>query len=231
MRRFLTGFTLLIALVLLAPVGDAFAPKLNYTTGSVQFRDWDGDAITSDTGAAYVDGVKGLEVRIWTGGSQDVTVGTFRSGRTVRYVFTPATDVDQPTLEPPLGILSDNSFVNIHNIASMTVGDTKITRASFNTAVGYFRWLGAPHPGTGATTGVSYGSQAVVVTRTGPMTWDVHTPDSPAPFSDGSPIPMTYYAGNLAVLLKDAPRNTLAPVGLYHMSFGLAVTCPSCQAP
>ena len=115
----------------------------------------------------------------------------------------------------------------------MAVGSTKITRAMFNTAVGHFRWLGAPNPGTGETTDPSYGSQAVVVTRTGPMTWEAHTPDLPVPFSAGSPVPVTYYAGNLAILLKDAPRNTLAPVGLYHLSFGLTATCliANCGAP
>ena len=125
MRLLLTGVTLLIALVLLAPVGDAFAPKLNYTTGSVQFRDW--SAMHHQRHGRPTSTV--AEVRIWTGGSQDVTIGTFRSGRTVRYVYSPATDVSQPTRLPPSGSLSDNSFVNIRNVASMAVGDVKITRA------------------------------------------------------------------------------------------------------
>ena len=230
MRLFITGLTLLVALCLIAPAGTAFAPKPpGYTGATVEFRDLVGDGIKSDGTllnpvAPYVDGVDaGLEVRVWINGSQDVTVGTFQSGRKIKFSYTPAVDVTQPTANPPAGTLVDNAFMNIRNIGAMPVLSTKITRASFNTAVGYFRWLGGPNPSTGATTDPSYGSQAVVVTRTGAITWDVYTPDPVAVYSG-------YNAGDLNVLLKEA-KGKLTPVGLYHMRFGLTVTCPLCPAP
>ena len=117
--------------------------------------------------------------------------------------------------------------MNIRNIGAMVVGTTKITRASFNTAVGYFRWLGGPNPGTGATTDPSYGSQAVVVTRTSTTTWDVRAPVPAELYWAGSPDPVNYTAGDLNVLLKWA-KGKLTPVGLYHMPFGLTVTCTAC---
>ncbi len=235
MRLLMTGLTLFVALCLTAPAGDARAPKPPlYTGATVEFRDWDGDSITSDgnptnTVAPYVNGGNaGLEVRVWINGSQDVTVGTFQSGRKIHFSYTPAV-VFQPSA--PTGSLVDNAFVNIRNIGAMVVGSTKITRASFNTAVGHFRWLGGPNPGTGATTpDESYGSLAVVVTRTSPTTWDVHTPvPAESGYVDGSPA-VNYTAGDLSVLLKEA-KGKLTPVGLYHMPFGLTVTCTACPAP
>ncbi len=238
MRLFITGLTLFVALCLTAPVGDAFAPKPPlYTGATVEFRDWPasigfpGDGIKSD-GAAYVNGGNaGLEVRVWINGSQDVTVGTFQSGRTINFSYAPAIDVAQPTLNPPAGTLKDNAFMNIRNIGAMAVGTTKITRASFNTAVGHFRWLGGANPSTGATTDPSYGSQAVVVYRADANTWHVHTPvPAESGYWDGSPVQVNYTAGDLNVLLKEA-KGKLTPVGLYHMAFGLTVTCPLCLAP
>ena len=192
------------------------------------FRNLSGDAITSD-GAAYVDGLNaGLEVRVWVNGSQDVTVGTFRSGRRIHFSYAPAGDVVQPSPNPPAGYLEDNAFMNIRNIGAMPLYSTKITHASFNTAVGYFRWLGAPNPSTGATTNLSYGSQAVVVYRASQNTWQVHTPvPAESGYLDGSPTALDYTAGDLSVLLKEA-KGKLTPVGLYHLPFGLTVTCTAC---
>ncbi len=231
MRLLMTGLTLFVALYLTAPTGAAFAPKpALYTGATVTFRDMGiagetgSDAIRSD-GSAYVDGGNaGLEVRVWINGSQDVTVGTFRSGRKINFTYAPATDPGLPqySASPPEGSLSDNAFMNIRNIGAMPVGSEKITRASFNTAVGYFRWLSGPNPTTGATTDPSYGSQAVVVTRTNPTTWMVRTPE-PGTW-DGYPV------GDLSVLLKEA-KGKLTPVGLYHMPFGLTVTCDACPEP
>ena len=159
MRLLIAGLTLFLALCLVALVGDAAAPKPpSYTEATVEFRDWDDDKITSDGAPSNVvapytnGGQRGLEVRLWINGSQDLTLGTFRSGRTIHFSYTPAVDVSQPTANPPVGSLVDNAFVNIRNIGAMGVGTTKITRASFNTAIGYFRWLGGPNPATGVTT-------------------------------------------------------------------------------
>ena len=223
MRLFITGLTLLVALCLMAPAGDAFAPRPPlYTTATVAFDDLPDDRITSDGGSYVNGGNAGLEVRVWINGSQDVTVGTFQSGRKINFAYTPAgLPVTQPTANPPSGTLVDNAFVNIRNIGAMVVDSTKITRASFNTAVGYFRWLNGPNPSTGATTDPSYGSQAVVVTRISNTTWKVRTPEAGALPVDGYPV------GDLSVLLKEA-KGKLTAVGLYHMPFGLTVMCDTC---
>ncbi len=237
MRLLMTGLTLFVALCLTAPTGDAFAPKpLNYTGATVVFRDWTEtdfpipdqiDRITSD-GRPYINGGDpGLEVRVWINGSQDVTVGTFSSGRKIRFSYTLLeANLLQPPAIPPLGTLEDNAFMNIRNIGAMGVNTTKITRALFNTAVGHFRWLGAPNPVTGATTDLSYGSQAVVVYRENRTTWHVETP---VPFVSKvwDDTENTYTAGDLNVLLKEA-KGKLTPVGRYHMPFGLTVTCDLC---
>ncbi len=96
MRLLMSGLTLFVALCLLAPATIARAPKPPmFTAASVQFRDWPGDEITSDgvpanQEAPYVDGgQRGLEVRLWINGSQDLTIGTFASGRTIRFSYTP----------------------------------------------------------------------------------------------------------------------------------------------
>ncbi|MGQ0736832.1 MAG: hypothetical protein ACT4QD_24665 [Acidobacteriota bacterium] len=206
MRKIITGLTLFVALGLLAPIGDAAAPKPpSYTTAAVEFLDGPYDGIVSDGRGPYVNGTpSGLEVRMWTCAacSQDLTIGTFRSGRAIQFTYSPATDVTQPTgTNPPTGVLLDNAFVNIRDIALLAPGQTKLTRASFNTDIGYFRWLGAPPPehGGGSLTGSAYGSQAVVVTRSleDPSVWTVSTPVPSV--TSGS-----YTAGDLSVLLRDS---------------------------
>ena len=233
MRQLVSGLTLFVAMCLLAPVSDARAPKPpNFTGASVQL--WDsvplGDGtgsvparIKSD-GAPYVDGDR-LEVRMWINGSQDLTVGTFASGRTLYFDYS---DKVPGSGSGPTGIMYDNAFVNIRAIADMADGETRTTKASFNTSVGYFRWLGSPFPEAGSVSGGPYGSQAVVVKRlqrlnpqTSPPVWEVYTPVP-------SEVMPDYTAGDLSVLLKSGRKGELTPVGLYHMPFGLTVTCNTC---
>ena len=209
MRRLIFSATA-AAVVILASATDrllAAKPTIG-TPASVTFRDGATDNIKSDGLGPYVEGQHGSVCRIYSGASEDLTIGTFQSGRTMWFFYTPATDVTQPTSNPPSGTLQDNAFMNIRNIGAMAVGETKLTLASFNTAIGYFRWLNS-----------QYGSQAVVVTRNSQTNWIVSADPSPMALPGG---------GDLAVLLKDAPRNTLTPVGLYHMPLGLDVNCPTC---
>ena len=171
MRLLMSGLTLFVALCLLAPAGDRARPKPPIFTGAHPSSSGTGPATdhaataSLQSAAPYVDGgQRGLEVRVWINGSQDLTIGTFAvaepsASRTLRPVMCHSPP------RPHRDRWSDNAFVNVRNIAAMAVGTTKITRASFNTAVGHFRWLGAPNPDTGATNDPSYGSQAVVVTR------------------------------------------------------------------
>jgi hypothetical protein len=56
-------------------------------------------------------------------------------------------------------------------------------------------------------------------------TWQVYTPNEPVLFVDGQ---TTYFGGDLSVVLKDGRRATLTLVALYHMPFGLTVTCANC---
>jgi hypothetical protein len=208
--RVLVSGAAAVVTTLAMTAGSVHATKTaNYTAASVIFRDASTDSIKSDALGAYVEGQRGSVCRIYTGGSQDLTIGTFQSRRTMWFFYTPAGDVVQPTANPPAGALQDNAFMNIRNIGAMAVGETKITTASFNTAIGYFRWL------TG-----QYSSQSAVVTRLSATHWVVASDPAPTAVAGG---------GDLSVLLKDAPSNTLTAVGLYHMPFGLDVTCPNCR--
>lgn len=220
MRQLVSGLTLFVAMCLLAPVSDARAPKPpNFTVASVQFRDDVADRIRSD-GGPYVDGgQRGLEVRMWINGSQDLTIGTFSSGRTLYFDYS---DKVPGSGSGPTGVMYDNAFVNIRAIAAMGIGEIRTTKASFNTAIGYFRWLGSPVPAGGSVSGGPFDSQAVVVERTGTQTWEVYTPVPP-----DTMIAPGYTAGDLNVLLKTV-KNTLTPIGNYHMPFGLTVTCATC---
>lgn len=220
MRQLVSGLTLFVAMCLLAPVSDARAPKPpNFTVASVQFRDDVADRIRSD-GGPYVDGgQRGLEVRMWINGSQDLAIGTFSSGRTLYFDYS---DKVPGSGSGPTGIMYDNAFVNIRAIAAMGIGEIRTTKASINTAIGHFRWLGSPVPAGGSVSGGPFGSQAVVVERTSAQTWEVYTPVPP-----DTTIAPGYTAGDLNVLLKTV-KNTLTPIGNYHMPFGLTVTCATC---
>jgi len=225
MRQLVSGLTLFVVVCLLAPVSDARAPKPpNYTWASVQFRDGATDRIRSD-GSSYVDGVqRGLEVRMWINGSQDLTIGTFSSGRTLYFDFS---DKVAGSGNGPTGVISDNAFVNVRDIADMYRGEIRTTKASFNTAIGYFRWLGSPVPVAGSVSGGPYDSQAVVVKRMDtavgtPSVWDVYTP-----VPSDTDIAPGYTAGAQNVLLKEI-KNTLTKTGNYLMPFGLTVTCDTC---
>ncbi len=220
MRQLVSGLTLFVAMGLLAPVSDARAPKPpDFTVASVQFRDGGADRIRSD-GNPYVDGgQRGLEVRMWINGSQDLTIGTFSSGRTLYFDYS---DKVPGSGNGPTGIMYDNAFVNIRAIAAMGIGEIRTTKASFNTAIGYFRWLGSPLPADGSVSGGPFDSQAVVVERTSAQTWEVYTPVPP-----DTMIAPGYTAGDRNVLLKTV-KNTLTPMGNYHMPFGLTVTCATC---
>lgn len=220
MRQLISGLTLFVALCLLAPVSDARAPKPpNFTAAAVQFRDDVADRIRSDGGAYVNGGQRGLEVRMWINGSQDLTIGTFSSGRTLYFDYS---DKVPGSGTGPTGSMYDNAFVNIRDIAAMGIGEVRTTKASFNTTIGYFRWLGSPVPAGGFASGDSFGSQAVVVERTSAQTWEVYTPVPP-----DTAIAPGYTAGDVNVLLKSV-KNTLTPIGNYHMPFGLTVTCATC---
>jgi hypothetical protein len=220
MRQLVSGLTLFVAMCLLAPASDARAPKPpDFTVASVQFRDDGADRIRSDGGPYVNGGQRGLEVRMWINGSQDLTIGTFSSGRTLYFDYS---DKVAGSGSGPIGVMYDNAFVNIRDIAAMGIGERRTTKASFNTAIGMLRWLGSPVPVAGAITGGPYDSQAVVVERTNGQTWEIYTPVPPDTL-----VAPGYTAGDQNVLLKTV-KNKLTPIGNYHMPFGITVTCTTC---
>ena len=225
MRLLRFGSILLVVLCLFTPATGAFAPQPpKFVTASVTFRDADGDRIRSD-GNSYVDGAqRGLEVRMWVDGSRDLTIGLFNSGRKLRFSYQPEPGSNASA---PWGSLEDNAFVNVRAIADMPIGSTRITKASFDTAIGHFRWLGSPFPPGGVYDGVSFDSQAVKVERTSDTTWEVSTPD-PAELLQDPITQAEALAGDLSVLLVGGRKGQLTPAALYRMPFGLTVTCTAC---
>lgn len=174
------------------------------------------DKILSDGRGAYVDGggKNGqLNAFIRNGTSNtDLVLGAPKgTGRTMQWFYTPATDVSQPTSNPPSGYLNAQGAMIINNIGAMPINETKLTSAQFNTDVGFFRF------GPARNDPNYYGSQQIVVTRTSLTTWTASA------FLTG--------AGDLAVLLKRVKPSGLTPVGLYHMPFGVEVTCLSSYCP
>lgn len=186
----------------------------------MQFRNGLADRIKSDGRGSYVDGgQRGLEVRMWINGTQDLTIGTFSSGRTLYFDYS---DKVPGSGSGPIGAMYDNAFVGIRDIAAMGVGERRTTKASFNTAIGLLRWMGSPVPVGGSMSEPPFNSQAVVVERTTAQTWDVYTPGPPDTL-----IAPGYTAGDINVLLNTV-KNTLTPIGNYHMAFGLTLTCTTC---
>ena len=133
------------------------------------------------------------------------------TGRTLQFFYTPATDVAQPTQNPPSGYLNAVAAMGVNNIGAMSVNQTKLTSAQFNTDVGFFRFGPAPNDPN------FYGSQRVVATRTSSTTWTISTDL----YVDASGM-----SGDLDVLLQRV-KSSFIPVGLYHMPFGVDVTCLS----
>ena len=156
---------------------------------------------------------------MWINGSQDLTIGTFSSGRTLYFDYS---DKVAGSGSGPIGVMYDNAFVAVRDIAAMGIGERRTTKASFNTAIGMLRWLGSPVPVAGAITGGPYDSQAVVVERTNGQTWEIYTPVPPDTL-----VAPGYTAGDQNVLLKTV-KNKLTPIGNYHMPFGITVTCTTC---
>src|SRR5262249_8762049 len=117
--------------------------------------------------------------------------------------------------DPPTGTFADGFLVNIHHVANMAVGTTKLTQAHFGRPSSlYMHWCGASLDEPACM--YSWVSLVVAVTRTAKRTWLV-TADPP--MGDESIV------GDVTVL---ADNTGVTPIALYHMPFQLTVDCPKC---
>jgi hypothetical protein len=218
MRRTLALFLVFVNIVTFESGAPLAAPKTTDPGVIVTFADRVGDAIFSDGHGPYVNGVGGVVAQILASGSGDMTLNLSktRPNRVFNGVYTPATDISQPTANPPSGTFSDGWFLNIGKVWQIPVGSTTMsTGASFNTPMsgGSFRWCANPGP-------FCDGPPAfVTVTRTARDTWTV----------SADPATSTMPGTDLDVLIGPGPK--WEPIGYYHMPFSLTIRCSnsSCQ--
>lgn len=216
MRPTLALFLVFVGIVTFESGAPLAAQKTTNPGVTVTFGDRVGDAIFSDGHGPYVNGVGGVVGQILASGSGDMTLNLSktRPNRVFNGVYTPATDVSQPTGNPPSGTFSDGSFLNISRIWQVPVGSTVSTAASFNTRTsgGSFRWC--PNPGPFCDAIPAF----VTVTRTAGDTWTV----------SADPATSETTGTDLDTLIEDVHWQAL---GYYHMPFSLTIRCSnsSCQ--
>ncbi len=196
------------------PARPAAAPKPSNPGVTVTFADRAGDKIKSDGHGSYVNGVGGVVGQIFVSGSGDMTLNlkNTRPNRVFNGDYTPATDADPISDNPPSGTFTNGSFINIPRIWQMTVGETSTRGAAFNAAVGSFRWCLDPAKCGGAATDV------ITVTRTAFDKWT----------ATADPASATTIRSDLSVLLK---MPSVTAVAFYHMPFQLTIQCKTstCQ--
>jgi hypothetical protein len=210
MRPTLALFLVFAGIVTFESGASLAAQKTTNPGVTVTFGDRLGDAIFSDGHGQYVNGVGGVVGQIFVSGSGDMTLNLSktRPNRVFNGVYTPATDVSQPTANPPSGTFSDGSFLSIWKIWQIPVGTTVSTGAGFSTRMGggSFRWCVNSGPGCYAVTDV------VTVTRTAFDTWTVSA-DAATSETLGT---------DLDALIEDVHWQAL---GYYHMPFSLTIKC------
>ena len=175
----------------------------------VTFVDRQGiDKIYSDGHGPYVNGVGGVVGQIFVSGSGDMTLNlkNARPNRVINGIYSPATDADPISANPPSGTFSNGSFVNINGIWKVPVGATEQHGADVSAGIGDFRWCHDPTRCGGAATDV------VTVTRDAFDKWTV----------TADPASTTTIRSDLNVLLK-MPLATA--VAYYHMPFQLTIQC------
>ena len=192
--------------------GRPYAAKNSSNPGvTVTFGDRAGDGLVSDGYGPYVNGVAGVMGQIWVSGSGYMTLNlsSTRPNRVFNGTYTPASDVAQPTANPPGGTFSDGWFINVGDVWHIPVGATVSTGASFAAGVGSFRWCAPGSFCAGLAT-----TELVTVTRPSVETWQVSA-DPPSSTALGS---------DLAVLL-DQIHNRWQAIGYYRMPFQLTIQC------
>jgi hypothetical protein len=170
---------------------------------SVTVADRPGDAIQSDGGGPYVDGVSGIDCTVYQGASDDVTFYLTASGKKgVRYLQFDYTD--KISGSGPTGVLNDHSAQSsFQTIAAIGVGSTAWHTGGFTTSIGRFAFNPANWPG----------ASLLSVTRMSANDWSVT--------ADGG-------VNDVAVLSQTVKKGTI-DVGHYHMAFQMLVHCESCS--
>ena len=202
-------------------------PKVSVTI--LNGLDVSADKVYADTGepVPYVDGVDGAEAQIWAGGSEDMTLRLYVSTRKFNVSHsngrcgspTPCTLVDDGTYE-------NGWFINIRQIGTMAVLETKWTRAHVmvtpsNKTSTSFNWCGPLNivPPLGVTllqttTTCSGSNYLVSVFRSSSTDWTVSTSD---PRDSG-----LLHIAPISGLLQNLTRGTLWN-GIYQTSFQLHI--------
>ena len=132
--------------------------KPTNTPASLTLADRVGDAITSDGGGTYSDGVGGVLCQLLSGGQ--LSLNLENAARNLNFDLNGRISGSGPT-----GTLSDHTKVAVSDIAGMAVGSSKLTRGIFNTSVGQFNFDSAADSLT----------NSVSVTRISATTWTVET--------------------------------------------------------
>ncbi len=170
---------------------------------SVTLADRAGDAIRSDGGGSYVDGIDGIDCTVFEGASGDVTFNFTATGkravRSLHFDYTAKISGSGPT-----GVLNDHSVnSSVQTIDLMGIGATELHTGGFTTSVGRFAFNPSNWPG----------STPLSVTRTSASEWIV-TADSGV--------------NDVAVLSQSAKKGNV-DVGHYHMPFQMTVHCGGCE--
>src|SRR5262245_8683208 len=122
-----------IALTVLAIARFPCEVKASGTSAcSLTFADRLGDKITSDQQGAYADDGKGQGVNCAVGSSNNIVLGLGpKTSRRFRGDYSGIVAGSAFVPDPPTGTFADGFLVNIHHVANMAVGTTKLTQAHF----------------------------------------------------------------------------------------------------
>ena len=202
-------------------------PKVSVTI--LNGLDVSADRVYAGTGepVPYVDGVDGAEAQIWAGGSEDMTLRLYVSTRkfNVRHLFI---DCGSSACTPVAdGTYTNGWFINIRQIGTMAVGETKWTRAHVmvtpsNKTSTSFNWCGDINFDPSSfgvtllqtTTTCSGSNYLVSVFRSSSTDWTVSTSD---PRDSG-----LLHIAPISGLLQNLTRGTLWN-GIYQTSFQLHI--------
>jgi hypothetical protein len=216
------------------------APKPVTTSyaAQVQFRDLTTDAIHSDSGTTYVNGVAGVqaEFQVTTSGGA-VTSDQFllqfgavkHVTRTIHYTYSPTT-TSCSAGAGPAGSISDPGYFDTLTISTMPVGSVGARKGGFHTAPGAFRF-------TDRFSDPVYPYECgdmLVVSHPTSTTWIVTTDTDPnATYTDplgnvlfpaGNPGAQVEGVGSMTQLDQEAGPTFTAN---YRMPFQVTITCLS----
>ena len=170
---------------------------------SATFADRAGDAITSDGGGAYFNGVAGVQCEVFEGGSGDITLYLTASGKhATRFIQFDHTNRIQGT--GPEGILDDLSTqAGFQKVATLSAEGNGSFTGGFTTTIGRFAFNSTNYPA----------ASDLNVTRTSQTDWTI---EADAGIND-------------TAVLAQSGRKGAVITSEYLMPFQLDVHCPSCS--